>query len=518
MTQRLCIALAALLALTIVSCDSPVEPGSDAELDAGRVDASTPVSDAEVDAGADARVMTTAVGHTRELRGAWVASVFNITWPSRTGLTQSASRDEIVAILDVMAELRMNAVFVQIRPESDALYRSELEPWSRFLSGTQGMDPGWDPLEVWIEEAHQRGIEVHAWMNPYRGMATASAATASNHVTRTLSEHTHAWASLLWMDPGAEPVRAHMVEVIRDVVTRYDIDGVHFDDYFYPYPDGGRAFPDDAAFSAYVSGGGTLSLADWRRDNVNTLVRDASAAIAEGRPDVRFGISPFGIHRPGMPAGITGLDAYATLYCDAPTWLAEGWIDYLAPQLYWPSTQAPQAFGPLIEWWAALPRDEGRIIAPGLNLARLGDTSAWSLDEFRTQIELTRGQREAGAGGTILYTIEPLLDDRLGSRALFRDELFVDVALTPPLASASSASLAPPVLTDLGGGRVRVAPPASVSTRAFVFYDESGGRAVHVVHYPGSAAVELDVPSGARFVSAVDRRGVESGGVDLSAL
>ncbi len=449
------------------------------------------------------------VGHERELRAAWVATVFNLTWPTRSTLSEADARAEMVAILDLMAELRMNAVILQVRPESDALYASSLEPWSRVLTGTQGGDPGWDPLAAWIEEAHVRGIELHAWMNPYRGMASASATTAENHVTRRLSQYAYPWGTGIWMDPGAPAVREHVVAVARDIVSRYDVDGIHFDDYFYPYPDGTRVFPDDATYAAYTSGGGALSRADWRRDNVDTLVREVSDAVAAVRDDVRFGISPFGIHRPGMPPGITGLDAYATLYCDAPRWFAEGWVDYLAPQLYWPSTQTAQAFEPLLEWWSSLPRDEGRAIFAGLNLARLGETDAWTLEEIRTQVELTRAARASGSLGTILYTIEPVMEDRLGVRALLRDELFTAPAASPPIASARGAALAPPRLRREGSA-VTVLPPPDVRVRALAVYRAEGDAYQLVRLVPADESTVLEVQDGEDAVSAIDRRGVES--------
>ncbi|HEY8427983.1 MAG TPA: family 10 glycosylhydrolase, partial [Sandaracinaceae bacterium] len=487
--------------------------------DAGAVDARAPLSDGapREDAGpGDAGPPLVPVGHERELRAAWVASVFNLTWPSRTGLGESEARAEITHILDVLAELRMNAAVVQVRPESDALYRSELEPWSRFLTGTQGVDPGWDPLAVWIEEAHARGIELHAWINPYRGLTSTSVSAAPNHVTRTLSEHTVPWRSsatntMVWMDPGASEVRAHVVAVVRDIVERYDVDGIHFDDYFYPYPvqDISQSFADDDSYAAYVASGGMLARDDWRRENVNTLVREVSEAIAEVRDDVRFSISPFGIHRPGMPPGIVGLDAYATIYCDAPRWIEEGWVDDLAPQLYWPSTQTAQAFGALIEWWAQRPRDPARSIVAGMNLTRIG-SAGWPLEEYRTQVELTRAQRALGARGVMLYTAEPLVDDLMGLRALFRDELFTSPAASPLLASASGAALPPPAVA-LDGNMVTPSGPSGARVRTYAVYAQEPGGWTLVRLTRG--AVEL--APGTYAISAIDRRGVESGGVEV---
>lgn len=506
--------LGALLGL---GCSGGLHTSDGGRSDAGRAGARDAQASGDAHAGLDATVdrdggpPAVTVGHARELRGAWVATVFNLTWPSRTGLTQAASRAEIVAILDTLEELRLNAVVVQVRAESDALYDSTLEPWSRFLTGTQGDDPGWDPLEVWIEEAHARGIEVHAWMNPYRGMTNSSVTTAENHVTRTLSEHAIPSGSGLVMDPGASAVRAHVVAVVRDVVSRYDVDGVHFDDYFYPYPSsgGGASFPDDDTYDAYVSGGGLLARDDWRRENVDTLIREVSEAIAAERDDVRFGVSPFGIYRPGMPEGVSGLDAYGTLYCDAPRWIEEGWVDYLAPQLYWTSTSSGQPFGPLIEWWAARPRDPSRSILAGMNLTKLGMTG-WTRDEIRTQIELTRGQRDHGARGSIVYRADQLVDDVMGMRALFRDELNVVEAATPPLASAAGATIERPTVR-VEGGSVTLEGPTGARVRAYAVYAQPSGELVQLVH-----GTSVTLEPGSYAISAIDRRGVESAGVPIT--
>lgn len=484
----------------------PSDGGMAAQRDASS-DARVPMHDggpgSDAATGPDAGPPPPTFSHVRELRGAWVASVFNLTWPSRTGLSESASRAEIVSILETMRALHMNAVFVQVRAESDAFYRSSLEPWSRFLTGTQGTDPGWDPLAVWIEEGHARGIEVHAWINPYRGMTNSSVSRASNHVTRTLSQYAVPWGNLIVMDPGAPEVRAHIVAVVRDIVTRYDVDGIHFDDYFYPYPGGGPSeFPDDATYAAY---GGDLSRGDWRRENVNTLIREVHEAILAEREDVRFGISPFGIYRPGMPPGISGLDAYATLYADAPRWIAEGWVDYLAPQLYWASDQAAQAFGPLIEWWSERPRDPARSMLSGMNLTNLSE-KGWPASEIRTQIELTRGQREKGARGYILYRADQLVSDLKGMRSLFT-ELNAQPAATPTLATAAGARIDRPDV-EMAGSTLTFTPPPGVQVRAYAIYDAASGSLVELVH-----RTSVSLGAGSYAVTAIDRRGVESAAV-----
>jgi len=467
--------------------------------------------------------VTVAVSHDREIRGAWVSTVHNGTWPSRTGLSQQAAKSELLALFDALAAAHMNAVFLQVRPESDALYASILEPWSRFLTGTQGQSPGWDPLAFAVAEAHTRGLELHAWVNPYRGMTSTSVVTAANHVTRMLPDRAYPYGAQLWMDPGAPEVRAHIIDVVRDIVTRYDVDGLHFDDYFYPYPVAGTPFPDDVTYDAYVTGGGALDRNDWRRSNVNTLVREVSELVAQVRPDVRFGISPFGIHRPGMPAGITGLDAFAELYCDAPRWMNEGWVDYVAPQLYWPTTRTAQAFGKLVTWWAGLAQN-GRSVIIGHDLTRIG-TPEWPLSEISQQVKLSRDERPKGVRGNLFFTAKALATDQLGVRTELASTYWSVNAATPLLATAGNATLATPVVTA-AGNTVQLAAPApapapapAVRLRAWAIHRRIGIRwklAELVMAKPGIPTATLSLPPGDYAISAIDRRGVESAGALLT--
>ncbi|MDQ3031078.1 MAG: family 10 glycosylhydrolase [Myxococcota bacterium] len=503
-----------VFALALGACGGP-----DVSRDASTLDGATPrdaASSADAradDAGSDASdptIVREPVASAREIRGAWIPSVWNIVFPSASTLDATQGRAEIVAILDVMEELRMNAAFVQVRPESDALYESSIEPWSRYLSGEQGRDPGWDPLATWITEGHARGIEIHAWINPYRGMASATATTATNHVTRTLSAHAHQYGTQILMDPGAPAVRAHVVSVVRDIVSRYEVDGIHFDDYFYPYPIAGEAFPDDATWAAYVDGGGALELGDWRRQNVHDLVREVSEAIAAERDDVRFGISPFGIYRPGMPSGISGLDAYEAIYCDPLRWIEEGWVDYLAPQLYW-RTEA-QSFDRLLAWWATHAH-EGRTILAGMNHAALIDPvpeRRWELATYRDQMSTVQSSLGTGVSGSIAYHVAPLLRNASGVRDAFRDEIWTELALTPPLASADpSVRPAPPTLTREGTS-VRVDHADRASLRAFAIYVEAaGGWSLSRIVPAAIGSLELDDATPTAVV-AVDRRGIES--------
>ena len=279
----------------------------------------------------------------REFRGVWLASVKNIDWPSRPGLAVAQQKAELLALLDRAKQLQLNAVLLQVRPSCDALYASKLEPWSEYLTGQMGQAPSpfYDPLTFAVEEAHQRGLELHAWFNPYRARhAAALSPVSANHVSRTHPQLVKPYAKSYWLDPGLREVQEHSLNVVKDVAQRYDIDGVHFDDYFYPYPEKdekGRPlpFPDWASWKQYQDGGGRLGREDWRRENVNLFIVRVSQSVKAIKPWVKFGIAPFGIWRPGHPSQIRGLDSYDVLYADSRKWLRDGWVDYLAPQLYW---------------------------------------------------------------------------------------------------------------------------------------------------------------------------------------
>lgn len=450
---------------------------------------------------------TVPVSHPRELRGAWVASVAHITFPSKPGLDAAQQRAEMLRLLDCLRDTGFNAVFFQMRPEGDALYASHLEPWSRFVGGTQGSDPGYDPLEFAVEQAHARNLEVHAWLNPYRarGLPQSPEPFVAPHLGALLPEHVHRYGQFWWMDPGAPAVRERLVDVVRDLVARYDVDGIHFDDYFYPYPENEQDFPDDFTWARYQNDGGRLSRADWRRHNVDQAIREVSEAVHDENDAVRFGISPFGIPAPEKPAGILGMDQYVKLYADTQRWMDEGWVDYLAPQLYWPTTQTPQAFEPLLRWWVDHARD-GRHIFPGINLAALGTKPVWTPDELRHQFFL---MRRRGAHGAICWNVNPLLEERAGARQLFHD-LYSEPALTPALAGRDNAAVAAPQ-AELRDSQVRVDPSDDAPLRAWTVYRQegSGWRLARVV-----PARETSIPltPGRWAVAAVSRQGVESPG------
>ncbi|MFG6442286.1 glycoside hydrolase family 10 protein [Roseateles sp. LKC17W] len=356
----------------------------------------------------------------REWRAAWVATVANIDWPSKPGLSAEAQQAEIRALCDAAQRTGLNALILQVRTSADALYESALEPWSEYLTGTQGRHPGYDPLAVWLTEAKARGLELHAWFNPYRARQNAGrSAAAENHVSRSRPAWVKRYGDQLWMDPGEPAAAEHTLAVVRDCLSRYAVDGVHIDDYFYPYPVTDPAtkqevdFPDEPSWQTYLAQGGTLARRDWRRDNVNRLVQRLYALAHEVRPGTRVGISPFGLPKPAArPPGIAGFSQYDKLYADVELWLREGWLDYLAPQLYWPRAQTAQAFDVLLQTWRAL-NPLARPIHPGLFTSRINDTpQSWPASEITGQIDSIR--RLSPGSGHIHFSMVALAQNRKG--------------------------------------------------------------------------------------------------------
>jgi len=375
----------------------------------------------------------------REFRAAWVATVAHIDWPSRPGLTSADQRAEMLTLLDRARAIGLNALVLQVRPAADAIYPSDLEPWSEYLTGASGQAPDipWDPLAEWVAGAHHRGLELHAWFNPYRARhPSARSEPAATHVVNADAAIVRRHGDLLWMDPGEPRAAQRMLDVVLDVLRRYDIDGVHIDDYFYPYPVNDaqgveQPFPDDASYQRHVDGGGRLDRAAWRRDNVDRLVQTLYFAIHAVKPWVRFGISPFGLPRPDRrPPGISGFSQYDKLFADVERWLQQGWLDYLAPQLYWPIDAPAQAFGPLLQAW----RDgntQGRHLWPGLFTSRLGaERNAYLAPEVLAQVERTR-TGGAPDNGHLHFSMTALLGNRDGIADRLREGPYAWPALTP---------------------------------------------------------------------------------------
>jgi uncharacterized lipoprotein YddW (UPF0748 family) len=450
-----------------------------------------------------------AVSVPRELRAMWVATVANLDFPRRQGAPAEAMTRELDDLVARADALGMNALVFQVRPEADAFYRSKKEPWSRFLTGRQGRDPGFDPLGHLVAAAHARGIEVHAWFNPYRAKSSKGAAVADSHVSRWAARHTRPWGSLLWLDPGVPQVRDHALEVVTDVLDGYDIDGVHLDDYFYPYPEGRRSFPDDDSYAAYRRDGGPLDRDAWRRSNVDALVEGIARVVHDRHPDVRFGISPFGIYRPGFPEGVRGLDQVATLHADPMKWFREGWVDYLAPQLYWTTQHPRQPYDRLLSWWDDQ-MDADRPLFVGLDVTKVGTDPKWTLAELERQVALARAEERTA--GAIWFRAEPILANRAGLGDTL-SRLYATPALPPPLARAA-APIAPPEVT-IADDALAVAHPDAAAVKAYVVYRATAdGFAATAVVGPGEGPVALD--PGTWVVSAVSRVGVESLGVRIT--
>ncbi|MCC6773531.1 MAG: family 10 glycosylhydrolase [Gemmatimonadaceae bacterium] len=391
--------------------------------------------------GNDAGIDTLAPPLPREFRAVWVATVSNIDWPSRPGLSTVAQQRELIAILDRAAALRLNAVIFQVRPAGDALYSSKLEPWSYFLTGSQGRgpQPSYDPLAFAIAEAHQRGLELHAWFNPYRAKHPDDTSRIASplHISRTHPHLVHKYGAYLWMDPGEPEVRRKTLDVVLDVVRRYDVDGVHIDDYFYPYPERARRgglipFPDDRSWRAYKANEGTLSRNDWRRRNVDLLVEQLYTEIKAAKPWVKFGVSPFGIWRPGNPASVRGFDAYESLFADSKKWLNEGWLDYWTPQLYWRTTAPAQRYADLLTWWRGQ-NLKGRHIWPGNYTSRASARrrSTWPVGEIMDQIQETRAQLSPSSGN-VHFSMDAFLVNRDSLNERLADGLYHEPALVPP--------------------------------------------------------------------------------------
>ena len=368
----------------------------------------------------------------REFRAAWVATVDNIDWPSKRTLSTRQQQDELTAIFNRASEIGLNAIIFQVRPSADALYESKLEPWSEYLTNRQGKapNPSWDPLEFAVKLAHDRAMELHVWLNPYRAFHPAhKGPIASSHIAQTRPELVKNYGKYLWMDPGEPDVQKRIIAVTRDIVRRYDIDGVHIDDYFYPYPEKGQPFPDDRSFRAYQGRGGTLARDDWRRKNVDDTVRGMYQAIKAERVTVKFGISPFGIFRPGIPSGIkAGVDQYAELFADAQKWLREGWCDYFSPQLYWPISQTAQSFPRLLSYWQSQ-NSQARHLWPGLFTSRVMPTEGnWRPAEIINQIQTIR---DAGADGEVHFSMKALVKNANGLTDLLRGTSYASPAFIP---------------------------------------------------------------------------------------
>ena len=443
----------------------------------------------------------------REMRGLWIATVANIDWPSRNNLSQSQQRAELVDIMNRAEAAGINTIVFHVRPAGDALYESSLEPWGIMLTGAQGTSPGYDPLSFAIEEAHRRGMELHAWVNPFRaGNTSDTVKMVAPHLFKSRRDLIRIYGSNIWMDPGEPDVQDHSMRVIADIVKRYDIDGIHADDYFYPYQINDNAgnvvpFPDDATYSKYSGG---LPRNDWRRANIDRFVERMYREVHALKPTVKVGLSPFGIWRPGFPPGITGLDAYNTIYADSRKWLQQGWVDYLAPQLYWSIASSGQSYPLLLDWWVSQ-NAMNRHVWPGLASYRVNDgtSSAFSLSEIPDQIKATRSK----STGNFLYNTSWTLKQNGGALAnVLAADVYRNSALVPAMPWLDSSPPPMPSIT-VTSGSVAIAPGAGEEARWWAIRSHSSSGWTTLIRFGSERTITLSSGVDRVLVQAVDRAG-----------
>ena len=397
----------------------------------------------------------------------------------------------------------------QVRPAADAVYASALEPWASMLSGTQGQDPGYDPLAFAIQEAHARGLELHVWINPFRIGSTAdSARLAPSQLFHTRRDLVRVYGSSLWADPGEPDVHDHVLGVVADIARRYDVDAIHADDYFYPYVQNDAAgrpipFPDDATYARY---GGTLARDDWRRANVDRFVERLYREVHAIKPTLKVGISPFGIWRPGSPAGVQGLDAFASIYADSRKWLQQGWVDYLAPQLYWSIAAPQQSYPALLDWWLAQ-NTRGRHVWPGLAAYRVnnGTATAFSTQEIPDQIRLTRTR--PGGSGHLLYNSTSTLRQNGGAlAAALAGDLYANRALVPAVPWLDDVAPGAPTLA-YASGTIQITGAAGEVARWWAVRRRTAGAWTARVLFGAERTVAVEAGVDRVLVQAVDQAG-----------
>nr|BBH89378.1 hypothetical protein KTC_41290 [Thermosporothrix sp. COM3] len=375
----------------------------------------------------------------RQLRAAWIATVTNIDWPSKTGLSIAAQKQEFIGLLETLQKMNFNAVVVQIKPTADAFYPSQYGPWSEYLTGVQGKDPGYNPLAFMLEEAHKRNFEFHAWFNPYRiSMQDDMNRLAPDHPARKHKDWVIAYGGKLYYNPGEPAARDFIEQSVLEVVKNYDIDAVHMDDYFYPYPVDGQDFPDDATYKKYGAGK-FANKADWRRDNVNRLVQELSQKIKHEKQYVKFGISPFGVWRNKSddPTGSdtrAGTTNYDTLYADTRLWIKQGWLDYITPQIYWNIGFEVADYAKLVDWWNKEVQGSRTQLYTGQAAYKIGTDSPpdWK-DPEEIPDQLRLNLRYKNVQGSMFFSMKDLQENRLKIRDKLAQELYKYPALIPTM-------------------------------------------------------------------------------------
>lgn len=438
----------------------------------------------------------------REMRGIWIATVNNIDWPSSPGLSEEQLKRETRNILDRVKRMGMNTVFLQVRPSADAIYRSQIEPMSSFIVGeSDRLSADYDPLSYWIDEAHRRGLELHAWINPLRVTTKADFQCGEGHLSLAHPEWTITYAGKQYLDPGLPEARAYVAHIVDDIVTRYDIDGIHFDDYFYPYPVRGEVFDDSKSYAIYHRGNETIN--DWRRSNVNAVISYISTLIKNRKPWVAFGVSPFGVWRNKRDdergsATMAGITDYDILYADVLEWIDKRWIDYVVPQIYWESGNKAADFDELCTWWSTYGSNVQVYVGHALFKINANNKAWENPSEMSSQIAKVRDN--SNLQGSVYFSYRQFNRDLFGLEDAMRSTIYRSRSLSPLVMSQEESDI------TITGIRVRDnkivwdTRGASDKVRFYAIYryrkgdDFDASRNTYLVDIVGDAEMAIPVP------------------------
>lgn len=434
----------------------------------------------------------------REFRGAWIQCVNN----QFNGIGRDRMQQTLMYQLDELQKTGINAIIFQVRPEGDALYPSNLEPWSRYLTGQQGRapEPFWDPLQWMIDQCHQRGMELHAWINPFRARTAGTTVMATTHYAQLHPELCFSYGKLTLFDPGYPQNRNYICQVAADIVSRYDVDGFHIDDYFYPYPEAGLAIPDDASYSMYGNG---MDRNDWRRQNVNLFMKQLFETIRSTKPWVKFSVSPFGIYRnqKSDPNGsaTNGTQNYDDLYADILLWVREGWIDLNIPQIYWEIGNKAADYAELIRWWSAHAPERPLIIGQDVErTVKYADTTNPNTHQVYQKYNLQRSL--PNVQGSCQWYAKACVDNPANYTTVLRQVYHQYPALQPAM----------PWMDKTAPGKVKAVTPVMTNDGLMLFwtapkFKTEMDRATRFVVYRFAKGEKVDINNPAKIIGITDK-------------